>query len=253
MNRFKKLYLIPLIFLVLGSLSYYVYINERTDVYLHVYFLSLERGRSLVMKTPDKKYIVIGGGQNTEVMRELTKILPFYRRDIDTIIIPHAHENQIGGLLDIIDRYSINNVIIPRVHATSTVLSVLMKKVYEKKIHVQEVERGDEVYLSEDVKLQILFPYEGFSFNKTSTPELGMRLEYGKTTLYILGNLSRTIQKDIFTYLHPYKEFSVIEFFHTGSPAKVYKDLIDALNPYFIFTTRERTTRVFSDGEVWRR
>ncbi len=234
-------------------LSIYVYHHEKRDNLLHIYFFSLEKGRSVFLRTPDHSYILIGGGQNTQVIRELTKVIPFYRRKIDTIVVPSEHPHQIGGLLDIIHRYSVDTVIIPYPHATSTVLSLLMKEVYAQKIHVVEVTRGDEIQISKDISLEIIFPYEDFNFNKTSTPELGALLHYQSTSLYLLGNLSRTIQKDIFKYISPQISDSIVEFFHTGSPAKVFKQLIDSLHPYFIFTTREKTTHLISNGREWRR
>jgi competence protein ComEC len=213
----------------------------------------LNRGRSIFIRTPENKTILVGGGQNTEVIREITSVTPFYRRQINRLIIPSANANQIGGLIEIVNRYEIDEIIIPKVMATSTVLSELKKAVSRNKIHVIEVVEGDEIEIEKDLEIRILFPSQNFKYNKTSLPELGLRIDYKNTSLYLIGNLSKTIQKYIsnLSARTGGEHSSIIEFYNTASKSKVSKELLDKLKPQFIFSTKEKTMHFISDGEEW--
>jgi len=251
MNRKLLIFIIipiSIIVLMLGTL--YVRKWEYRKPVFEVNFFSLKRGRAVFIRSPDDKTILVGGGQNTEVIRELTKVMPFYSRKIDYVFIPSAATAQVGGLLEIIDRYEIEEIFIPEPIATSTVLSQLMKKVGNKKIHVTKVKRGDAFKIG-DLHVEILFPVKDFKYNKSSLPELGIKISHQKSHLYLIGNLSKTIQKDINKSIQVSDGESLIEFYHSATDSKVSSDLLEKIKPIFIFSTKEKSTRWISDGFSW--
>jgi len=242
--------IIPIIIIVLVAGTLYVYKWEYRKSVFEVNYFSLNRGRAIFIRSPDNKTILVGGGQNSEVIRELTRVTPFYKRNIDYVFIPSATPAQIGGLIEIIDRYEIEEIFIPEPMATSTVLSQLMKRVRHKKIHVTNVKRGDVLRLG-GLDIEILFPINDFKYNKTSLPELGMRLSYNKSHLYLIGNLSKTIQKDISKALVFPDGESLIEFYNSATESKVSPDLLQKIMPKYIFSTKEKSTIWISGGFFW--
>lgn len=97
----------------------------------------------------------------------------------------------------------------------------------------------------------MLFPYEGFKYNKSSLPELALSLGYGKTQLFLIGNLSKTIQKDIARNLEVGSSKNLIEFYNSGIESKVSPDLLEKINPKFMFTTKEKSMTWVSNGRGW--
>ncbi len=252
----KKLYITILILLIISGISIYVYKWEFRDKLFEIYFFSLNRGRSIFIRTPENKTILIGGGQNTEVIREITKVTPFYKRRIDKIVIPSANVNQIGGLIEIIERYKIEEVLIPKIISTSTVLSELKKIVKRNKIHVTEVVEGDSLEIEDGLSIKVIFPNDNFKYNKTSLSELGLRINYIDSSVYLIGNLSKTIQKYIAKNIVDTARTggtrnSMVEFYNSAIESKVSKELLDKIKPQFIFSTKERTTHFISDGNNW--
>lgn len=255
MKNIKGIKIWIIIFFILGiiSLGLYVYAWEYRKPLVEVDFFSLNKGRAIFVRTPMNKTILIGGGQNSETIREITKQMPFYSKKIDTVIIPSATAAQIGGLIEIVDRYEIEEILISKTLSTSTVLTQLMKEVRKNKIHMEEVERGDTIEIENDLSFEILFPYEEFKFNKTSLPELGMALIYKKTAVYLMGNLSKTIQKDITQNLKVQTKENLLEYYHSATDAKVSPDLVEKLDPKFVLSTKEKSTKWISDGVGWKR
>ena len=239
--------------LAILGIGFYVYKWEYRDHVLEVYFFSLNKGRSIFIRAPENKTILVGGGQNSEVIREITKVTSFYSRKIDTVITPSATPAQIGGLIEIIDRYNVGEIIMPKIMSTSTVLNELNKVIRKNKIHIVEVEKGDEINLEANLKIHILFPHKDFKFNKSSLPELGMSISYGSTTAYLIGNLSKTIQKDILKNTLINKDENIVEFYNSAIESKVSAELIDAIKPKFIFSTKEKMMHIISDGISWQK
>ncbi|MDO8430416.1 MAG: hypothetical protein Q7S72_00280 [Candidatus Taylorbacteria bacterium] len=249
MKKIKILIILATIILSIG-MGIYVYKWEYRKPLFEVDFFSLNRGRAVFIRTPENKTILIGGGQNSEVIRELTKVMPFYRKKIDYVVIPSATPAQIGGLIEIVDRYDIGEIFKSKYMATSTVLTQLMKNIRKKKIHIEEVERGDEMDIG-SLHVEVLFPNEDFKFNKSSLPELGLSITYDKTGVFLIGNLSKTIQKDILKSLDIMTTQNLLEFYNSAAPAKVLDELVEELKPKFIFSTKEKGSSWVSDGKVW--
>ncbi len=253
MKNIKKYLIIGVVLLGVGILSTYIYRWEYRKPALDVYFFSLNKGRAIFIRTPQNKTILVGGGQNSEIIRELTKVMPFYKRKIDYLVLPSAVPAQIGGLIEVVDRYEIDNVIMPKVMATSTVLNILVKNINKKKIHIEEVEKGDSIEVENGLVFDVLFPRADYKFNKTSLPELGLSISYGAAGVFLTGNLSKTIQKDIANQLEVKTDQNLVEFYNSGGESKVSDDLIKKIKPKFTFTTKEKTVHFVSEGEGWER
>lgn len=248
--KHRKLYITIIIIIALTYFTFYFYKWEFRNKNLELYLFSLNRGRSVFIRTPENKTILVGGGQNTEVIREITNVTPFYNREINKVIIPSANANQIGGLIEVVNRYEIDEIIIPKLIATSTVLNELKKVIKKNKIHMVEVKEGDNIEIENDLQIRILFPSDSFKYNKTSLPELGLQIKYNNTSAYLIGNLSKTIQKYIARSLSE-TQSNVIEFYNSATEAKVSKELIEKIKPKFIYSTKEKSMHLISDGEGW--
>ena len=82
-----------------------VALSWRTDARLHVYVLNVD-GHPVFVQTPGGKQILIGGSNSPSgLLSALGKLLPFWDRDIDLVIVPDASSDQLNGLSAVLDRY----------------------------------------------------------------------------------------------------------------------------------------------------
>jgi beta-lactamase superfamily II metal-dependent hydrolase len=208
----------------------YVWREEHREPILELYVFNLKSGSSVFVRTPDDKRILINGGANSEVIRELTDILPFYSRRIDTIIATAADGKDVSGLIDVLERYSVDNVVVPAItlqslglaSTTDQIYATFLDTVSRLKIPLREVSAGDALDLGhgigeqgmtgQDVRAEILFPASSaasstdahansgaFQYSRASAPEIIMRISYGQTSFMLLGNATTKVQKFIAT------------------------------------------------------
>ncbi len=235
---YYKLIFILLIIAILG-LGGYVWYWEFRKPLLEAYFFQLERGRSVFIRTPHNETVLIDGGQNSEILREITKVLPFYRRRIDTVIVTSSMPKNVGGLSDVVKRYNVGRVIESELMGTSTALTVFHKS-WNKEI--VKVKKGDE-FIIDGVKFKVLFPDPLFKYNKTSFPELVLGIEYGDTRLLLLGDVSKTIQKRLIPEVG---KINVVEYAHGGAESRVSADLFEKIKPESIVNSKREGTVYFS-------
>jgi competence protein ComEC len=87
-----------------------VAISWRSDNRLHVYVLDAD-GHPVLVQTPGGKQILIGGSNSpSELLSALGKLLPFWDRDIDLVVVPQAGGDQLNGLSAVLDRYDVKQI-----------------------------------------------------------------------------------------------------------------------------------------------
>ena len=88
---------------------YAVFAESRSG--LMVAFLDVGQGDAILIETSTGRQILIDGGPNKKVLQELSKIMPFYDRSIDVVIVTHPDGDHIGGLPEVLKRYNVDLVI----------------------------------------------------------------------------------------------------------------------------------------------
>lgn len=238
-NRIKYIVISIVACTAVAVCALYVARWELRKPELEVYFFHLNRGRAVFLRTPEGKTILIDGGQTSEIMRELTDVFPFYRRRIDILIMTSAAAKNVGGLVEVVDRFDIGKILEATIMGTSTALDAFHKVVERKGIHVEKVGKGDEFEV-DGVDFRILFPDPYFKFNKSSLPEMVIEVEYGPHRFLFLGDVSKTVQKSLIPVVD---KVHLVEFAHSAADSRVSAPLIEELNPDFILYTKKDSTQ----------
>lgn len=84
-----------------------VFAGEREDV-LTIAFLDVGQGDSIFIEAPNGNQMLIDGGSNSAVLRELSKIISFQDRSLDVVIATHPDKDHISGLINVFKRYEID-------------------------------------------------------------------------------------------------------------------------------------------------
>jgi hypothetical protein len=94
----------------LGVLLLAVTFSWRPDERLHVYVLNVE-GHPALVQTPTGHQILIGGSNSPSgLLSALGPLLPFWDRDIDLVVVPTGQGDQLNGLLAVLDRYAVKQI-----------------------------------------------------------------------------------------------------------------------------------------------
>lgn len=147
--------------IIIGFLAAVIYLSYSfkswyNSGYFRVVFFDVGQGDSALIVTPGGQTILIDGGPDKKVLRELGRALPFWRRQIDLLIITHAHDDHIGGLIEISRRYYIRKIIYNNLDFEAPVLNVLIKSLKENKIPTISAETGAIFKLDSNCSLNIL-------------------------------------------------------------------------------------------------
>jgi len=248
---FKLIIFLTLFFITIFSI--YVAFKEERRGILTVAFLNIGQGDAIFIEAPSGSQILIDGGPNKSVLRELSKVMPFYDRSIDVVLATHADQDHIGGIPDVLQKYKVDIFMETGVSGESSSYKELEKIVEEKSQGVPLgnfkgeplkkifVRRGMVVDLGNGAMLQILFPDRDPAGMETNTSSIIARLVYGENEFLFTGDSPKSIENYLISLGG--LESDVLKAGHHGSKTSTSPDFVTAVSPEYVVISAGKDNR----------
>jgi competence protein ComEC len=241
-----KLAFLMILILISGLL---IYINKKEvkDGVLTVAFLNIGQGDAIFIESPIGRQVLLDGGPSRSILREISKITPFYDRSIDVMIASHPDTDHIAGLNDILERYKIDLFMEPGVEGDTSIYEELNTRIERLKIKKLEARRGMVVDLGGGAIMEILFPVTDPRGMETNTASIVARLVYGENEFLLTGDSPKNIEE----YLVSLEcercpltlKADVLKAGHHGSKTSTSDSFVQTVSPDFAVISAGKDNR----------
>lgn len=196
--------------------------------------LDVGQGDALFLESPSGVQILVDGGPPKKVMSKLSKVMPFWDRSIDAILITNPDQDHIGGLSDIVKYYKVGQVFESGTFNESFSYKNLKKEIENKKISSTDLKKGMVLDLGKGVFLEILFPDRDVSNFTTNDGSLVARLVYGDTSILLTGDATERTEKMILE-ASPVESIDsdILKVPHHGSKSSSSYRFVEAVSPEY--------------------
>ncbi len=179
--------------LLLAAILVWAAVLTMPDDNLHVSFLDVGQGDAILVQTPNHQNILIDGGPSSQVINlELGEKLPFWDRTIDLMISTQPQADHITGLVEVLQRYKVKQVLEPGVSYNSCIYQEWLKLIEEKEIKHDVAKAGQGIDLGSGIKIEVLNPPEEF-FKGTSADVdnngVVLRLSWGEVSFLLTADI----------------------------------------------------------------
>jgi competence protein ComEC len=106
-------------------------------------FFDVGQGDASLYITPAGKTILIDGGPDDKVLSELGRVLPFWQRHLDLVILTHEHEDHLTGLVEISRRYQVDYFLFNKFDYQKAAAADLYRGFFDKKTHFLSANPGE--------------------------------------------------------------------------------------------------------------
>ncbi len=232
-SKNKKVFILLASLLIICLTLLFIVKRAETEDSLEVIFFDIGQGDSILIKTPSHHTILIDGGPDTSVVSKLGNYLPFYQQKIDLIILTHAHEDHLAGLIGVVNKYEVDQVIYSDVEYSSSSYAEWQSIIDIKDLMVIEPIVGQE-YIFDEVVLKILYPFEEFEITLEDLNDTSVisRLTYQDTSFLFTGDASVNVEEELLA-----NEISidsdVLKVGHHGSKYSSSFDFLEAVSPKY--------------------
>ncbi len=216
----------------LGLLGLFFYQSSQfSDKTLHIIFCDVGQGDGILIRTPTGADIVVDGGpQNGKMVACLARYLPFWDHDIELMFATHPDADHIGGLVDVIQSYTVKSFDTSEATKDTNVFRKLNSLIAEKRIPFKNIVTGDKFSLTDGVSIETKWPNPGFESSDTNEHSLVQILSYGDFRALLTGD----IPYQILDTLDFPSTFAVFKIPHHGSKTGVDDATFNKIRAYFV-------------------
>lgn len=231
----RKISLIHLVILL--CLSVFAFstnsIASQKDGLLKIYFFDIGQGDAIFIETPSGQQVLVDGGPNNKILSKLGKMMPFYDRSIDMIVVSHPHADHIVGLIDVLNRYEVKNIIEARESYNSPEFRTWRSVVDEENANNIEAMAGKEIDFGDNTTLTILHPFESVADDNPKNPhddDVVVLLRYGNLAVMLTGDMETKVERRLIISGEDL-DADVFKAGHHGSKTSSSDELLSAVSP----------------------
>lgn len=184
---------------------------------LCVVFLDVGQGDSIFIQSPSGTQMLIDGGRDSSVLRELSAVMQTSDRSIDYLLMTHPDSDHVGGLIEVFERYQIASLIRTNNINEGPVGDLLAKKEANEKATTYIARRGQLIDLGAGVALEILFPDRDVSQLESNTASVVAKVTYGDHSFMLTGDAPKSIEEYLVLTHGETLESTVLKVGHHGS------------------------------------
>jgi len=200
------------------------------DNRLHLIFCNVGQGEAILLEYGSYQILVDGGPDNS-VLSCLGKVMPFWDRKIELVILTHPEADHLTGLIEVVKRYQVGKLMKTKAVNETPEFQALTAAIEKRQVKVQELTSGDKIKLKQ-LNLEILWPFnKGLSFvknfNQGSVVILG---QYGSFSFLLPGDITETEEQTLVN-LGSLKPVDLLKVAHHGSKFSTSQRFLEAVQP----------------------
>jgi competence protein ComEC len=211
--------------------------------------LNIGQGDAIFIQAPSGRQVLIDGGPDRSVLRELSQVMPWYDRSIDLVIGTHPDKDHIGGLVDVLERYKVAMIMQSSVLGTTPIWNTLERDIAKAKSGgaiVVTADRGQVIDLGpstrsgqgDHVYLEVLSPDRSVPSVETNTGCVVTHLIYGKTSFMLSCDAPQNIEKYLVYMDGASLHSDVLKAGHHGSKTSSALEFVGMVHPSYAVYSR---------------
>ena len=229
-SRLPKKWVIPP--LVVVAILVWLTAATMPDDNLHISFLDVGQGDAILIQRGSQQVLVDGGPSPQAIALALGEEIPFWDRTIDLVILTHPHTDHITGLVEVLHRYKVNQVLYPALDFKSDIYDEWLRLLKEKNIKYTPAQAGQQIKLGE-VKIDVLNPSIPFLTDTESDVDnngVVLRLERGEVRFLLTTDIMWEAESELITHRTNLTS-TVLKVGHHGSATSTTTEFLAVVNP----------------------
>ncbi len=205
------------------------------DGRLHVAFLDVGQGDAILITTPTGRHMVIDGGPSaTQLNCRLGQQLPFWKHSLDMVVNTHPDSDHLSGLVPLLDRYHIDQVLVTDVASGSSLYHEWQTKLEQYQLKPITATAGMKFSLGQGITATILSPGSAsLEQPKINNHAIVMRLDMGAVSFLLPGDIETPIERNL-VFSQAILTATVLKSPHHGSNSSSSEIFLEAVHPQWV-------------------
>ncbi len=197
---------------------------------LRVSFLDVGEGDAILIQKGNRQILVDGGPSPRAINLALGREMPFWDRSIDLLVLTHPHQDHLAGLLEVLRRYRVEQVLYPALDYSSSLYEEWLRTIDEKKIKITLAGDGQRIDMGDGVVVEVLRPSLTGDEPDIDRDSLVLRLDYGAVSFLLTGDITSETEWELVRERAPLAS-TVLKVAHHGSITSTTPEFLSVVSP----------------------
>ncbi len=231
-KRNRTLFILSIIFFVFFFLLGYTSKNsintKLKDSETRIHFINVGQGDSILIENNNFN-ILIDSGPNSAKDTLISYLKKYKIKKLDYLIASHPHEDHIGSMDDIVNKFYIEEFIMPKVLTTDKNFSNLVNALKSKDLTIKTINDNIKIQLSEDNYIDFLWT-GNISDDNLNNHSIVIKYINKNTSFLFTGDMEEEVE-NILLSSKKSLESTVLKVAHHGSKTSSSKGFLSKINP----------------------
>ena len=196
---------------------------------LKVHYIDVGQADAILIEQ-EGKYMLIDGGNNDDKEKLLSYLKSNGVKKLEYVIGTHPHEDHIGSLDAVIEKFEIGKVLMPKVTHTTKTFKDVVSETKKKGLKFTTPKIGDVFELGEG-KFTVLAPNSS-EYKDLNDYSIVIRFEYGNRSFMFTGDAEEHSEKEIINNGLEIRS-DVLKAGHHGSSSSSSVEFLNRVKPKY--------------------
>ena len=233
----KEALILLALVLLLANVALIVFLTQKTKSQeLRVSFLDVGQGDAILIEGPTGVELLIDGGKDRSVLRELPRVMGPLDRSIDMVLATHPDADHIGGLPDVLARYRVSLILMPARGTDSPQAERFADAISREPNAFGKIAVGGQrIHLGGGAYADVLYPDErAASLRETNDASVMVRVVYGESEFLLTGDAPSWAEDRVVSQYGDRLQSDVLKAGHHGSRTSTGDALLAAADPTYV-------------------
>ncbi len=203
------------------------------DNKLHVSFLDVGEGDAILIRQGSEQILVDGGPSPQAICLALGKEMPFWDRTIELVVLTHPHADHVAGLVEVLNRYKVKQVLYPDLEYQSPVYNEWLNLIKQKDIKYTLAQAGQQINLGTGAVIEVLNPQPDYITGTVSDIDnnsVVLRVKMSNVSFLLTADIMREAEFALITRRASLAS-TILKVAHHGSDTSSTPEFLAVVNP----------------------
>jgi beta-lactamase superfamily II metal-dependent hydrolase len=205
--------------------------STTNDKKLRIAILDVGQADSILVQIPNGKNLLIDAGNNEDAATIITYLQKLGINKLDILIGTHPHEDHIGSLDTVIEKFAVGQIVMPPVTTTTDAFRDVIKAIAAKGQKITKAEGGLVLDLGSEVSALLLAPNSRI-YEDLNNYSAVVKINYGQNSFLFAGDAQELSELEMVQAGYDLKS-DLIKVGHHGSQTSSSEIFLAKVQPKY--------------------
>lgn len=198
---------------------------------LRVHILDVGQGDCILIQLPNGQTMLVDAGKNESATTITDYLQALKVTRLDYLVGTHPHEDHIGSLDQVIEKFAAGKILLPKVTANTKTFRELLETIDKKGLQVTTAKAGVNILEEEGLSVKVLAPL-GSHYEDLNNYSAVIKITYREIAFLLTGDAEAASEKEIINGGANLKA-DVLKVGHHGSSSSTSLNFLNIVKPEY--------------------